>query len=72
MLDNINIRSRFMQKIIEKTIEKFIYKSTGANVKIRFCDCIQVISDDNTITMHLNLDAISTKEDIERLFESRS
>lgn len=70
MLDNINIGSRFLQKIIEKTIEKVVYKSFGANVKIRFRDAICISTDGDSVKVHLNLDAETDKESIERLIES--
>ena len=68
-MDEVNIRSGFLQGIIVKIIKKVVKQKTGYNPELRFNDPIQVIFDGDKVKIHLNLDAELGKDDLQKILK---
>ncbi len=68
-MDEVNIRSGFLQGIIVKIIKKVVKQKTGCNPELRFNDPIQVIFDGDKVKIHLNLDAELGKDDLQKILK---
>ncbi len=69
-MDEVNIRTSFMQNLIVKIIKKVVKQKTGYNPELQFNDPIQVIFDGDKVKVHLNLDAELRKEDLQDLLKN--
>ena len=68
-MDEVNIKTGFMQAIIAKIIKKVIKQKTGYDPNLMFNDPIQMIFDGDKIKVHLNFDAELRKEDLQRILK---
>ena len=68
-MDEVNIKTGFMQAIIAKIIKKVIKQKTGYDPNLTFNDPIQMIFDGDKIKVHLNFDAELRKEDLQRILK---
>lgn len=68
-MDEVNIRSGFLQGIIVKIIKKVIRQKTGYDPELKFNDQIQMIFDGDKVKVHLNFDAELKKEDLQRILK---
>lgn len=69
-MDEVNIRSGFMQNLIVKIIKKAVKQKTGYNPELQFNDPIQLIFDGDKVRVHLNLDAELRKEDLQDMLKN--
>lgn len=69
-MDEVTIRTGFMQNLIVKIIKKVIRQKTGYNPELQINDPIQVIFDGDKVRVHLNLDAELKKEDLQNLLKN--
>ena len=67
-MDEMKISTRFMQVIIENIIRKVVKNKTGYAPDLKFNDPIRVISDDEKVKLHVNLDVELTKDELRDLF----
>ena len=68
-MDEVNIKTGFMQAVIAKIIKKVIKQKTGYDPNLMFNDPIQMIFDGDKIKVHLNFDAELRKEDLQRILK---
>lgn len=68
-MDEVNIRSGWMQSVIVKIIKKVVKQKTGYNPELQFNDPIQVTFDGDKVRVHLNLDAELRKEDLQDILK---
>lgn len=68
-MDEVNIKSNFIQGIIIKIIKKVIKQKTGLNLELGFIEPIHVIFDGDKAKIHLNIDAELGKEDLQKLLK---
>ena len=68
-MDEMNIRSNFIQGIIVKIIKKIVKQKTGCEPDLKFNDPIQVMFDGDKVKVHLNVDAELKKEDLQKLLK---
>ena len=68
-MDEVNIRSGWMQSVIAKIIKKAVKQKTGYDPELRFNDPIQVIFDGDKVKVHLNIDAELRKEDLQDILK---
>lgn len=68
-MDCLKIESRFIARIVEKTIERSIRKSYGVEANIRFND-IMVSFDGEEASVHVNCDAKVKKDDLSALLKN--
>lgn len=68
-MDEVNIRTGFIQGILVKVIKKAIKQKAGISPELQFNDPIQVIFDGNKVKVHLSLDAELEKEDLQKLLK---
>ena len=66
-MDEMNIRSSFLQDAFANMIEKLISQKTGCRPEILFKDPIQMNYDGDKATVHLCFDVEMKKEDLETL-----
>ena len=66
-MDEMNIRSSFLQDAVANMIEKLISKKIGYRPEIQFNDPIKMNDDGDKATVHLNMDVELKKEDLEGL-----
>lgn len=68
-MDEMIIKTNFMQTIISKIIRKVIKQKTGCNAELKFNEPIQVSFDDDKVKLHISLDAELSKEDLQKLLK---
>lgn len=68
-MDEMNIRSNFLQDAIANMIEKLISQKTGYRPEIQFNDPIRMNYDGDKATVHLNMDVELKREDLETLLK---
>ena len=68
-MDEMNIRSAFLQDAAANMIEKVISQKIGARPEIQFNDPIQMSYDGDKAKGHLNFDVELKKEDLEMLIK---
>ena len=64
-MDEMNIRSSFLQEAIANMIEKLIDQKTGYRPDIHFNDPIRLSYDGDKAVAHLNLDLELKRDDLE-------
>ena len=68
-MDEMNIRSAFLQDAAANMIEKGIRQKIGARPDIQFNNQIQMSYDGDKAKVHLNFDVELKKEDLEMLIK---
>lgn len=68
-MDEMNIRSRFLQDAIARIITKKISQKTDYKPELQFNDPIRMNFDGDKATVHLNIDIELKKEDLETLLK---
>ena len=68
-MDEMNIRSNFLQDAIANMIEKLISQKTGYRPEIQFNDPIRMNYDGDKAAVHLNMDVELKREDLETLLK---
>ncbi len=68
-MDEMNIRSSFLQEAIANLIEKLISQKAGFRPDIHFNDPIRVTYDGEKALAHVNLDLELKREDLEGLLQ---
>lgn len=68
-MDEVNIRTGFIQGIVVKIIKKVVKQKTGYDPELRFNDPIQMIFDGDKVKVHLNIDAELKKEDLQKILK---
>ena len=68
-MDEMNIRSGFLQDAIANMIEKIISQKTGYRPEIQFNDPIRMNYDGDIAKLHLNIDVELKREDLETLLK---
>lgn len=68
-MDEMKIASGFMQNLIVKIINKVVSKKLGVNLGLRFNDPLSVKFDGEQATVHLNVTANLSKEDLSKLLK---
>ena len=68
-MDEMIIRTNFMQTIIAKIIRKVIKQKTGCNAELKFNDPIQVSFDDDKVKLHISAELSLDKEDLQKLLK---
>ena len=68
-MDEMNIRSNFLQEAIANTIEKIISQKAGYRPEIQFTDPIRMNYDGDKATVHVSVDIELKKEDLEALLK---
>lgn len=70
-MDEINVSTKFMRRLIAGAIEKTVSKKLGVKPSFQFNDPIKVTYDENGgAYLHLNLDVMMGKEELEGLLET--
>lgn len=64
-MDEMNIRSSFLQEAVANMIEKLISQKTGCRPEIHFNDPIHMSCDGDKAEAHLNLDLELKRGDLE-------
>ena len=69
--DNIVIKSRFLQGIIERELTRWVCRATGANnIEFRFSGPITVDVGD-AVKIHAGLDIITDQKNIRQIMKNR-
>ena len=68
-MDEMNIRSSFLQNAIADMIEKIISQKNGYRPEISFNDPIQLNYDGDKAMVHVSMDVELRKEDLETLLK---
>ena len=68
-MDEMNIRTGFIQGLVTKLIKKIIKQKTGYTPELWFNDPIQVSFDGDKVKIHLNLDAELGKDDLQKILK---
>lgn len=68
-MDEMNIRSSFLQEAVANMIEKLIEQKTGYRPDIHFNDPIRLSYDGDKAVAHLNLDLELKREDLEGMLQ---
>ena len=67
-MDEVNVNSIFMRKIIATALEDMISEKMGLTPVLRFNDAIKATFDDESgVFLHLNMDVMMSQEDFEKL-----
>ena len=69
-MDEVNIKSGFMQAILVRIIKKVIKEKTGYYPDLQFNDAIKLSFDDEKVRVHLNIDAELRKEDFQDIIKN--
>lgn len=64
-MDEMNIRSSFLQEAVANMIEKLVEQKTGYRPDIHFNDPIRLSYDGDKAVAHLNLDLELKRDDLE-------
>ena len=68
-MDEMNIRTNFMQTLIAKMIKRAVRQKAGYNIDLRFNEPIQVTFDGDKANLHIGLDVELKKEDLQNLLK---
>ncbi len=68
-MDEMKIASGFMQGLLTKIIGKVVAKKFGIGLNLKFDDPISVKFDGEQATVHLNVTANLSKEDLSKLLK---
>ena len=66
----INLRSKFMRKVVSKLLSKSIKSKTGYEIDVRF-DELNASFEDGEITVKANLEAKLSKEEFMKILKSQ-
>ena len=69
-MDEVTIKTGFMQGILVKIIKKIVKEKTGYYPELQVNDPIKLSFDGDKVKIHLNLDAELRKEDLQDMLKN--
>lgn len=66
----INLKSKFMRKVVSKLLSKFIKSKTGYEIDVQF-DELNASFEDGEITVKANLEAKMSKDEFMKILKSQ-
>ena len=66
----INLKSKFMRKVVSKLLSKSIKSKTGYEIDVQF-DELNASFEDGEITVKANLEAKMSKDEFMKIFKSQ-